>query len=208
MVNEGLADGRTPQALPALNSSELSKLSAAYAALLAEHFVPSVPRLVITETKAFVPTLHLALLSADGGVAAALALSARAAFVDLQVPKVKVVEWEGEEENKDLAGIKGAIGAGKGKGRARARGADDWDIDGDTEDMKEREELPVCVTLNLVPGSDVTFLDATPAEEAACPGRVHVFVRPGGRIAGIRMEGNEAIEVDRVRPLLEVSQHM
>lgn len=189
-----------------MSSSELSKLSAAYAALLADHFVPSIPHLVITESKAFVPTLHLALLSADGGVAAALALAARAAFVDLEVPKVKVVEWEGEEENKDMAGIKGAIGAGKGKGKARARGADDWDIDGETEPLKEREDLPVCVTLNLVPGSEVTFLDATPSEETACPGRVHVFVRPGGRIAGIRMEGDEAIVADRVRPLLEVSR--
>jgi hypothetical protein len=110
------------------------------------------------------------------------------------------------EVQADLAGIKGAIAAGKqgkGKGKARARGGDDWDIEGDAAPLAGREELPVLVTLNLV--GEREFLDATLREEAACPARVHVFVRPSGRIAGIRMEGDGGIGTERIRPLLEVS---
>ncbi|BEI85821.1 hypothetical protein CcaverHIS002_0601080 [Cutaneotrichosporon cavernicola] len=201
----------TPQALPSTDPKTLQTLSASYAALLAEHFVPSVSPLKITETRAFIPSLHIALLSCDGAIASALTLAARGAFADLQVPVTKVVGMEEEdaETQADLAGIKGAIAAGragKGKGRARARGGDDWDIEGDSAPLEGREELPVLVTLNLV--GEKEFVDASLREEAACPARVHVFVRPGGRIAGIRMEGDGGIATERIRPLLEEARRI
>ncbi|CAK9781857.1 ribosomal protein S5 domain 2-like protein [Cutaneotrichosporon oleaginosum] len=202
----------TPQALPAADSKTLQTLSASYAALLAEHFVPSLPPLKITETRAFVPSLHVALLSCDGAVAAALALAARAALADLQVPNTRVVGMEEEadaETQADLAGIKGAIAAGragKGKGKARARGGDDWDIDGEAAPLEGRETLPVLVTLNVA--GDREFVDATLREEAACPARVHVFVRPGGRTAGVRMEGDGSLATERIRPMLEEARRI
>lgn len=192
----------------------MSTMSATYASFLSDYFLPCVPALPITSTKYFTPTLHLTVLSADGNVCSALVIAARAAFSDLRVPVTKNVGVESTEAEaamgQDLAGIKGAIAAGKGgKGRAkaRARGGDDWDIDGTTDTLKERENLPVPVTLNLVPDSSAVFIDATPREEAACSSRIHALFRPDGRICGLRTEGDKGIDVARIRPLLEVSSH-
>jgi exosome complex component RRP42 len=203
----------TPQAFPTATSKTLETLSAGYASFLSDYFLPCIPPLPITATKFFVPTLHLAVLSADGGLIFALVVAARAAFSDLAVPVTKNVGTEATEADTaagdgDLAGIKGAIAAGKhgkGKAKARARGADDWDIDGTTTDLPDREDLPVPVTLYLIPGSESVFVDATPREEEACPARIHVLFRPSGRICGVRMEGDKGVETGRIRPLLEVS---
>lgn len=197
----------TPQAYPHASSSDLSQQSSYFSTLLNEHFLPSIPALRISDKKSFVPTLHLTLISADGGALATLAAAARAALGDLAVPATKEIGWEGAvSDEKDMAGIKGAVGGAKGKGRARARGADDWDLEGsgEGEHLDGRDELPVLVTLFLVPGSDVVFVDATPQEEAACPTRLHALVRPNGRTCGARLEGQDGIDAARVRPLFEV----
>lgn len=188
-------------------------MSASYASFVSDYFVPCLPPLPITATKFFAPSLHLSVLSADGGLIFALVVAARAAFADLGVPVTKHVGTEATEADTahggDLAGIKGAIAAGKhgkGKAKARARGADDWDIDGTVAEMPQRENLPVPVTLYLIPDSDNVFVDATPREEEACPARLHVLFRPDGRICGMSMEGDKGIETGRIRPLLEVSR--
>jgi exosome complex component RRP42 len=56
-----------------------------------------------------------------------------------------------------------------------------------------------------VPKSDVVFLDATPQEEAACPDRLYLFFNSSLKLCGMRMEGGEGLDAERVRPLLEVS---
>ncbi|TXT09102.1 hypothetical protein VHUM_02576 [Vanrija humicola] len=198
----------TPQAYPHASSSELAQQSDYFSTLLNEHFLPTIPALRISDKKAFVPTLHLTLLSADGGVLSTLALAARAALADLSVPRTKEIGWEGVSDEHDMAGIKGAVGGAKGKGRARARGADDWDLDGGEAPLDGRDELPVLVTLFLVPASDAVFVDATPQEEAACPTRLHALVRPNGRICGARLEGQDGIDAARVRPLFEEAQRI
>lgn len=203
-----IADLRTPQALPALQSSALSALSTEYAAHLGEHFVPFVPPLPITKERAFLPSLHLTVVSAEGNIVSALALAARAAFADLQVPDTKVIAWAGDDDAADRSGF-GALkdGAkGKGKGRARARGLDDWDLGDGTHHLDAREELPVLLALNLVQDSENTFLDPTPQEEAACPQRVLAWFRPNGNVCGIRTEGGLGIDAGRVRALLEQAQ--
>lgn len=214
-------DPRTPQALPSLGSAALSALSAQYAAHLCEHFAPFVPALPITRERAFLPAVHLTLVSADGSVLSALALAARAAFCDLAVPDTRVVAWAGDADDAAGAGAgdKSGFGAlkdgarGRGKGRARARGLDDWDLaDGaGTHAMPGREELPVLLALSVVPGppadaDEVCFLDPTPAEEAACPQRVLTWFRPNGTVCGIRTEGGRGFDAARIRPLLEQAQ--
>jgi exosome complex component RRP42 len=195
-----------------MSSKHLETLSATHASFLADYFLPTIPSLPITPTRAFQPTLHLTVLGAGGSLPTALVLAARAAFADLAVPATKALAAEDTAAEAaaggDLAGIKGAIAAGKagkGRARARARGADDWDIDGSTGVLAGREDLPVPVSLVLVPGSDVVFIDATPREEAACPQHIHALFRPDGRICGVRVEGDAGIDAARVRPLLEVS---
>lgn len=149
------SDRRTPQAYPTLNSSSLSTLSAQLAAMIVDHFIPQIPPLpILPPTKYFVPHLHLTLLSSSGGsVPTALCLAARAAFIDLRIPRTRVIGWEGtrgggggsgagageeggegegEDHETDLSGIKAALKAGrgrKGKGREVMRGGEDWDLD-------------------------------------------------------------------------------
>ena len=114
-------------------------------------------------------------------------------------------------EGGDLSGIKAAVRAGKnakGKTTRAVRGGDDWDLDTEgsgVEYLVGREELPVLVTLNLVPGSTAVFLDATPQEESTCLDKVHLFFTAGGKICGIRTEGTEGVDATRIRVLLEVS---
>jgi exosome complex RNA-binding protein Rrp42 (RNase PH superfamily) len=57
-----------------------------------------------------------------------------------------------------------------------------------------------------VPGSEVVFLDATNQEEAACPDKVHLFFTGSGKVCGIRTEGNDALDIARIRPILLVSR--
>ncbi|KAK1922729.1 ribosomal protein S5 domain 2-type protein [Papiliotrema laurentii] len=209
----------TPQAYPQLKDQALSHLSTIYASIIADHFIPSLPALpIVPPTKYFVPHLHLTLLSASSGSPlSALFLAARSAFIDLKIPRTKQIGWEGAQNDLemgdgDLSGIKAALKVkGKGKVSRRPRGGDDWDLDreGDGEDVLDgREDLPVLVTLNLVPGSDAVFIDATPEEETACPDRIHLFFKPSGKICGIRTEGPEGLEQSRLRPLLEQGQRI
>lgn len=208
---EAIADPRTPQALPLLQSSALSALSTEYAAHLSEHFIPFVPSLPITKERAFLPSLHLTLVSADGNIITALALAARAAFADLEVPDTKVIAWTGDDDASSVAD-KSGFGAlkdgakGKGKGKARAKGLDDWDLGEGTHHIDGREDLPVLLSLNLVQDSENTFLDPTPSEEAACPERILAWFRPNGNVCGIRTEGGLGIDAGRIRGLLEQAQ--
>jgi exosome complex component RRP42 len=51
----------------------------------------------------------------------------------------------------------------------------------------------------------VVFYDATAQEEAACPDRVHLFYAGNGKVCGIRTEGNDALDINKIKPLLLVS---
>lgn len=108
------------------------------------------------------PHLHVTVLAAvSGNIFTALALAARAAFLDLRIPATKVVssaaleDVAGGEHDDDLMGIKAAVRAGRqrrGRGRQAMHGADEWELDPESEDLRveERAGLPVVVTLNLV----------------------------------------------------------
>jgi len=52
----------------------------------------------------------------------------------------------------------------------------------------------------------VAFLDASVQEESACPDRIHMFFTGSGRICGIRLEGGEGLEAERIPSLLKVSE--
>ncbi|WVQ73657.1 hypothetical protein IAR50_003237 [Cryptococcus sp. DSM 104548] len=214
----------TPQAFPNTSTSITNNLSTQFQSLLTSHFTPSVPALpILPNKKYFQPHLHLTLLSSSGNIHTALIIAARAAFADLRVPRTKVISWvgePGEEEGAevakgDMSGIKAAIAGSKtkGKGKLIAKGNEDWDLDLDDGDgvayMKGREEMPVLITLNMVPNSPNIFLDATAQEEAACPTRILLFFRPTSdsitapNLCGMRLEGPHGLDQSRVRGLLE-----
>ncbi|RXK35161.1 hypothetical protein M231_07573 [Tremella mesenterica] len=203
----------TPQAYPNLGTSDLSRLANSYAALISDHFMPSVKALpILPPTKYFIPYLHLTLLSSSSAcIPTALISAARAAFCDLRIPITKRIGWEGVEGDvgaeveKDLSGIKAAVRAGrggKGKSRAVGRGGEEWDLAGGEIFLEGREDLPVLVVLNLIPNSQAVFLDATPQEEAACPDRLFLYFKRSGKLCGMRTEGTTGLDLDRIRPLL------
>ncbi|WVO15328.1 hypothetical protein L204_102984 [Cryptococcus depauperatus] len=213
----------TPQAFPGTSSQTISSVSAHLTSLLTSHFIPFLSPLTIIENKKyFQPQLHVTVMSAAGNIASVVFLAARAAFADLRVPNTKVITWTGEMEEGageavDLTGIKASIAAGKtkGKGRSVISGSEDWDLNTEEEigyhHVESRERLPVLVTLNLVPNSPNVFLDATPQEEVACPCRIHLFfiasldpLKPN--LCGMRVEGPEGLDSNRIRGLLEKGQ--
>lgn len=130
---------------------------------------------------------------------------------------------DGDDEDKDLSGIKAAVQAargGRGKSRAVGKGGDDWDLEGGDKFVEDREGLPVIVVLNTVcqtaepgckadsqvPGSDAIFLDATPQEESACPDRLLLFFTGAGKLCGMRIEGSSGLDIPRIPALLTVSR--
>ena len=114
---------------------------------------------VADASRFFIPSLHLTVLTSSGALPAALTLAARAAFLDLRIPKTKIISTESALENEeDLSGIKAAVrrkGGPKGKkstAAAASNGAE-WELDtsgGGVERMQGAEGLPVLITLNLV----------------------------------------------------------
>lgn len=104
------------------------------------------------------------LSSSAGNLADALFLSVRSALYDLKIPRTRNVAYEAKEDkdaqgDSDMAGIKGAA-LGKKKeqkgeaGKRQAAGAefeieDYWDEGHPLEDAV-REDLPVCITMNIV----------------------------------------------------------
>ena len=137
-----------------------------YAALLSSRDQLSTPDQSITlpsntalTSRYFIPSLHLTILSSSGALPSTLTLAARAAFLDLRIPKTKVISTESALENEeDLSGIKAAVrrkGGLKGKKSAAAAAANgaEWELDatgGGVEKVRGAEGLPVLVTLNLV----------------------------------------------------------
>ncbi|WVQ63736.1 uncharacterized protein L199_001889 [Kwoniella botswanensis] len=214
----------TPQAFPSSQPSNLSSSSAYLSSIVQSHFIPSIPPLVIIPNqKYFQPQIHLTLISSDGNVLSALVLGARSAFADLKLPKIKIISWVGENGETaesqgegdvigkgDLSGIKAAIKSKSRRGRNVTKGGEDWDLDlsEDLVHIDGREELPVLVTLNMVPNSPNIFLDATAQEESACPSKLHLFFNTSSkekslRICGIRLEGGQSIDDSRIKGLIE-----
>lgn len=121
------------------------------------HRTPSASLLQLgSHPRFFIPSLYLTVLSHTGALPAALTLAARAAFLDLQVPKTKVISTLSEAADEDeLSGIKAAVrrkGAKIGRRGQKADGTGaEWELDGGrTGGMEGREGLPVLVTLNMV----------------------------------------------------------
>ncbi|WWC91026.1 uncharacterized protein L201_005966 [Kwoniella dendrophila CBS 6074] len=217
----------TPQSFPSASPNSLSSLSTYLSSIIQSNFVENLkPFEIIKNQKYFQPNLHLTLLSFDGNLLNGLILSSRLAFSDLKLPKIKVISWTGEENIQDgiigkgdLSGIKAAIsqkkGGNKNKNKLLTKGSEDWDLDLSGSDngltyMKNRKNLPVVVTLNLVPNSDNIFIDATAQEESACPSKIHLFFNSTTteeeeeiKLSGIRLEGGQSIDKSRIGGLLE-----
>ncbi|KAL7418043.1 hypothetical protein BDY24DRAFT_373871 [Mrakia frigida] len=204
-------------AFPYLDPKAVDKLSDHLTTLLQHTIPPLLPPLPITPSLSFHYTIDSLILSSSAGnLTDTLFLSVRSALHDLKVPRTRNVAYEAvlksEEGENDMAGIKGAaMGAKKDLrgGEKVARGAefeveDYWD-EGDLLALDVRENLPVCVTLNLLSNS-THFLDASLAESLACPTHLLLFVTGKGNLAGMRFIGQETTSIQQMKELIEAGK--
>ncbi|WWC72933.1 uncharacterized protein I206_106897 [Kwoniella pini CBS 10737] len=218
----------TPQSFPFSQPNTLISLSTYLSSIISTQFLPSINSFKINSNKYFQPQLHLTLLSFDGNLLSSLILASRSCFSNLKIPKIKLIQWIGNDNDNnenpngiigkgDLSGIKAAISLKKKNNKYfLSKGNEDWDLDldsGDYQDgleyMKNRMNLPILITLNLIPNSINYFIDATAQEESACPSKLHLFFSNSDsneetlKLNGIRFEGGQSIDSSRIKGLIE-----
>ncbi len=154
---------------------------------------------IIPRKKSWLLNLDAVVLADAGNVVDALFMAARAALWDAKVPRTRAVQYRAPEALKSAKNdAPGAMDVDEGISgfdtRDMARTAADFELPDywdEGEILDGREKWPVCVTLNLVRASyemthamltvrthqlpPVHFLDATPAEEASVPQRLHLM---------------------------------
>ncbi|CED85211.1 Exosomal 3'-5' exoribonuclease complex, subunit Rrp42 [Phaffia rhodozyma] len=213
----------SPSAFPLMDSKALDAYSTYLTTLVQQTIPPLLPPLPITSSLSFHYTIDTLLTStAAGNIPDVVFLSIRSALSDLRVPRTRNVAYQAslsidENGESDMVGIKGAaLGGGKKKGaadrkkgQALAKGAefeieDYWD-EGERLDESVRLDLPVCITLNILPNS-THFLDATTAESLASPTHLLTFINGKSEVVGLRLVGSTEVGVADLKALLTAAK--
>lgn len=165
----------TPSAYPSHTPPQLDDLSADLSIILSDTLTTSIsthvaPQLVIIPNgKRWRLSLEVVIISDAGNILDALVIASRTALWDLRIPRTRGVEYRKTPQQDSTMDVdrpsssgdafKSAVGKGMtkydgGSGGRKGGGADFeledyWD---DGAPLKNREALPVCVTLNLVSG--------------------------------------------------------
>ncbi|KAJ7720836.1 ribosomal protein S5 domain 2-type protein [Mycena metata] len=224
---EGVDGGRivctvscSPSAYPHLSAPALDDLQHDMSTLLHQTLAhPSLhpPNLgILTGKKSWLLNLDCVVLADAGNTYDALFMAARAALWDCKVPRTRAVEYKAaaapgaqavESGEMDVDHDAEAQQSGFDT-RSIARAVDFelpdyWD---EGKVLGGRERWPVCVTLNVPPGSKgplVHYLDAIPQEEAATPLRLLlVFSFPPAsspNLQAMRVLGSGELESDQIR---------
>ncbi|KAI8995228.1 ribosomal protein S5 domain 2-like protein [Trametes punicea] len=168
---------------------------------------------IIPRKKSWLLNLDVIVLADAGNVVDALFMAARAALWDTKVPRTRAVQYRAPEQlqtTRDSAGAmdvdqREAIPAASGfDTREMVRAAADFELPDywdEGEVLHGREKWPICITLNLLPPTH--FLDATPAEEASVPLRMHLafsFGDPNSpRLQSMRLSGPGELDLTQVK---------
>lgn len=211
------------------------------------------PQLVILpapQTKVWRVYVDLIILSAGtstGPLYDAVTLAARAALWDLKIPKTRGIAFQSKSKSKqepsqkeaaaagsstmdidqtEMLGMKGLLRSGRGGTKAAAGSEVDFELESYWDEgapLKDREQLPVAITLNLVRSYDPlpeaapirssllslqagkhVFLDASTHEALAAPSRVICAYNGQGHLVAIRQDAELELEFSRVADLLDV----
>ncbi|KAG8900925.1 hypothetical protein FRC00_010127 [Tulasnella sp. 408] len=201
---------------------QLDDLSSDLSALLQQALQSSsniwAPQLVIIpKKKRWNLNIEAVIISDSGNILDTLVIAARAAMWDLRVPRTRNLDFQrqtGRPKTDDAMEIdegKGdALGSAVKGARAAKKPAGDFELEDYWDDgspLKDRESLPVCVTLNLLP--PVHFLDALLQEEHAVPTHIHMsFSFPAANpsnsiLHNTRLVGPSEIPYKSIAPLIE-----
>ncbi|KAG8841823.1 hypothetical protein FRB96_006777 [Tulasnella sp. 330] len=228
----------TPSAYPSLTPPQLDDLSTDLSIILSDALITSIhthvaPQLVITPNgKRWHISLEAVITSDSGNVIDALVIASRTAFWNLRIPRTRSVEYRKTFQQDDGGltmdvdqpsstgdAFKSAVGkgvrkydGGSGKGAVgRKGGGADFELEDYWDDgvpLKNREALPVCVTLNLLP--PIHFLDATTLEGESVPTKLHlVFSFPSPTecfIQNTRMTGPDEVPLKALPDLIKAGQ--
>ncbi|KAI0740492.1 ribosomal protein S5 domain 2-like protein [Earliella scabrosa] len=175
----------SPSAYPHLSSNALDDLQYDLTVILQQTIGhPSLhPKnlTIIPGKKSWLLNLDAVILADSGNIVDALFMAARAALWDTKVPRTRAVEYRAPDALKmsktDASMAMEVDEATSGfDTRDMARTAADFELPDywdEGEVLHGREKWPICVTLNLLP--PVHVLDATLAEEASIPLRLHLM---------------------------------
>jgi exosome complex component RRP42 len=145
-------------------------------------------------------TIEALILADSGNIHDAIFVAIRAALWDTRVPKTRSVEFRSSKETEN-----DSFSAAVKKKTVDFELADYWD---DGEPFLGRENLPICLTLNIVPPT--YFLDATPPEENSVPTRIifHMSFPPSKppMSHGIRLLGPNEVSFSMMEKLLKESE--
>ncbi|GAA96162.1 hypothetical protein E5Q_02823 [Mixia osmundae IAM 14324] len=168
--------------------------------------------------------IDVIVLGASGGNLYDVAFMAvRAALWDLRIPRTRSTALlnqrrkpgeDGEQPGSSVAQpggdmsafLKGTADGIRKKNLKTAGRVVDFELD-DSESLgdqlDERDQLPVCVTLNLI--HQEPFLDATLHEESASQSRLIVAFDGADNVCSMRLERCQELELTRLRDLLKTA---
>lgn len=188
--------------------------------------------LIISNAKHWTIYIDLLVNSLSGGNLFDAAFAAIfAAFHDTRIPTTRGVAFEApatldasgntvqgafanEQGDLDQMGIKGLLKK-KPKSTSSAgvqrRGAGhnfkvvDFELENSSDDgaaLKGRQDLPLCITVNILPNS--YLLDADVDEEACIVSRIQVLASRTSKVLSVRMEGTEEISFKRISEAIRI----
>lgn len=142
----------TPSALESLSSDPTPALQDYLTTLFSS--LSSHPQLIILpHRKTWSLNLETIILSSDGGnLTDVLVMAARSALYDLRIPVTRGVGYQDNRalDNDELSGMKGLLKGGKAGKKSKEV---DFELESywdEGKPLQGREDLPVCVTMNMV----------------------------------------------------------
>ncbi|KAI1788581.1 ribosomal protein S5 domain 2-like protein [Ganoderma leucocontextum] len=211
----------SPSAYPHLSSNALDELQHDLTVILQQAIAhPSLHPsnlTIIPGRRAWLLNLDAVILTDSGNVVDALFMAARAALWDTKVPRTRAVEYQAPAASKIVAtkenqdsmdvdqGTSGFDTRDMGRTAADFELPDYWD---EGEVLQGRERWPVCVTLNLL--RPIHLLDATLAEEASIPLRLHlIFSFPSSArptLQSVRVSGPGELDLAYIKSCIAVGE--
>ncbi|KAG8969961.1 hypothetical protein FRC03_012414 [Tulasnella sp. 419] len=157
-------------------SSTLFQLLSSSAFLLPDTASNNSQLSIIPQRKHWHLTLEAVIICDSGNVVDALFIAARAALWDLRIPKTRSLEYRGPQtQTMDIDQGPGHDAFKTVADKKESTHVIDFELEDNWDDgvpLEDREALPVCVTLNLLPSKH--FLDASLQEERSAPLKLHL----------------------------------
>ncbi|KAF8342681.1 ribosomal protein S5 domain 2-type protein [Cantharellus anzutake] len=196
---------KSPQALDEASAD----LTALFTPILASSLTPSSQLTIVPHKRSWLLGIEAIILADDGNAIDAVMVAIRAALWDLRIPRTKGVQYVSRPTysgtyTASADAIKGILTEGKRVDPADFELEDSYD---EGNPLERRDELPVCVTLNLI--GSTYFLDASAREADGVQDRLSLFysfsksASLNGVSHGMHYSGPSELKFGDVGPLIQ-----